>query len=56
MEYGLQILEIFTIFRNMLNKKNILKAQSTDVDGMSGATVSSNAVKEAVNEALEKAK
>lgn len=34
----------------------ILKAQSTDVDGVSGATMSSDAVKEAVNKALEEAK
>lgn len=36
--------------------QSILDAQSTDVDGVAGATVSSNAVKEAVNKALEEAK
>lgn len=33
----------------------IIEAQSTDVDGMTGATVTTNAVKEAVTEALTKA-
>ena len=35
---------------------SILEAQSTDIDGVSGATMSSDAVKEAVNKALEQAK
>ncbi|MGI1660045.1 MAG: FMN-binding protein [Desulfitobacterium sp.] len=34
----------------------IVEAQSTEVDGVSGATVSSTAIKEAVNAALAKAK
>lgn len=34
----------------------IVEAQSTEVDNVSGATVSSTAIKEAVNNALEKAK
>ena len=33
----------------------IIEAQSTDVDGWSGATVTSNAIKEAVNTAIEEA-
>ncbi|NMA69369.1 MAG: FMN-binding protein [Desulfitobacterium sp.] len=33
----------------------IVEAQSTDVDDVSGATLSSNAIKEAVNNALEQA-
>jgi len=35
--------------------QSILESQSTDVDGVAGATVSSNAVKEAVKKALEEA-
>lgn len=34
----------------------IVEAQSTEVDGVSGASVSSAAIKEAVNDALTKAK
>ena len=36
--------------------EQILEKQSTDVDGVSGATVTSNAIKTAVNNALEKSK
>ena len=34
----------------------IIKAQSTDVDGWSGATVTSTAIKDGVNAAIEAAK
>lgn len=34
----------------------ILEKQITEVDGVSGATMTSNAIKEAVNKALEEAK
>ncbi len=35
---------------------NIVEKNSTDVDAIAGATVTSNAIKEAVNKALEQAK
>ena len=36
--------------------EQILDKQTTDVDGVSGATLTSNAIKSAVNSALEEAK
>lgn len=36
--------------------EKIIEAQSTDVDSISGASVSSDAIKDAVNKALEQAK
>ena len=42
------------IIKPLLN--NIVKANSTDVDAISGASLTSNAVKEAVNNAISKIK